>query len=281
MRDRFDSQDEVWFMLKCGATSMHDHEDKNSFSLIAYGTPLALDAGTGDYNDPSHRSWNKRVISHNVVAFRDKNQEDTFSYDSQRAVDGKILHWDTQPLFDYSVSDAATAARVSEYTREVLFVKPDYFVIRDKVSAATNKESVWMMQTPCQNIEWGKRSIMCGNDWGTALEVHLAYPQADLTPKQSQGRFGTWTDAKPDANTGLYPFKYQTTLEIVAPPIGQIVTVLHPMREGAKRLEVTSSQGGNRLQIKCGERLDEINFVMDGMQATIGDKNIASKIIKN
>ena len=52
MRDKFETEDEIWFLLKCGKTSMHDHADKNSFSLIAYGTPMALDAGAADYNDP-------------------------------------------------------------------------------------------------------------------------------------------------------------------------------------------------------------------------------------
>ena len=52
MRDKFETDDEIWFLLKCGKTSMHDHADKNSFSLIAYGTPMALDAGAADYNDP-------------------------------------------------------------------------------------------------------------------------------------------------------------------------------------------------------------------------------------
>lgn len=270
MRSGFETPDEVWLLLKCGETSMHDHGDKNSFSLIAYGTPLALDAGTGDYDDPLHRTWNKREISHNGVVLRNKGETDIFNYSVQKALSGRIIHWQSGERLDYSVTDAAAPMAATEYTREIVFVKPDYFVLRDQIKAATNKEAVWMLQTPCEQIEWNAHSILCSNAWGTALEVHVAAPATTLTPIQSKGKFGTWTDAKPDANVGLYPFKYQTTLQVIAPPIDQIVTVLHPMRANGERLSVTSSDNGSQLDIRCGGRNDRIRFTTSGVEAVIG-----------
>jgi len=274
MRDKFETEDEVWMFLKCGETSMHDHGDKNSFSLIAYGSPLMLDSGTGDYEDPSHKEWNKREISHNGIAFRNKGESDIFKYSIQKALSGKIIHWQTSDKVDYSVTDAAIPAAVSEYTKEVIFVKPDYFIIRDKVSATTNKEAVWMMHTPCNDIEWKDNSILCSNELGVSLEIHVVSPSAKLTKMQSKGRFGTWTDAKPNAIAGLYPFKYQNTLQVVAPSIGDIVTVLHPMKQGDNPITVNSSDEGQTLRITCRGRTDEIKFLYEKVEVNISGEKI-------
>lgn len=277
MRDKFETDDEIWFLLKCGKTSMHDHADKNSFSLIAYGTPMALDAGAADYNDPGHKNWNKKSISHNIVTFRNKGETDINKYDSQNATDGIIVHWDSQNDMDYSVTDASKAAKVSKYMREVIFVKPDYFVIRDQVNAAAGKEAVWMMQTPCDDIQWEEHNIYCRNFWGTALDVHVVSPSTVLAKHQSPGHFGTWTEERPDRNTTIYPFKYQQTIQFPAPATGNIVTVLHPMKDGTKRLSIASRNNGQILNITKDGRQDQILFTEKGINVTIGSKNIISE----
>lgn len=268
MRSGFNTSDEIWFMFKSGRSSHHEHPDNNSFSLIAFGTPFALDSGAGEYSDPVHQSWHKKSISHNQIVFVKNN-----SYESQyidwNQQDGKILNFKSDEDIDYVMAEASTACRVDLNNREIIFVKPDYFVIRDKVSTTMN--SVWRMQTPCDNINWEDHKITCSNTTlGTSLDIHV--PMQELTEKEfADGHFGTWTEANPDKNVSMYPMKYQTTLEI---PVnnGEIITILHPKKNGVQELTVTES--GGTINITGHGRTDEIKFTDSGVEIKKSDKNI-------
>ena len=98
-----------------------------------------------------------------------------------------------------------------------------------------------------------------------------------MVKHQNPGHFGTWTEERPDRNTTIYPFKYQQTIQFPAPATGSIVTVLHPMKDGAKRLTVTSRDNGQTLNITKDGRQDQISFTEKGVNVTIGSKNIISE----
>ena len=140
MRDKFDTPDEVWFLQKSGEPSYSGHEnaDRNSFSLFADGVPLAMDAGSGNYNDPRHFAWHKKTISHNAIIFEDsKHPGEILQYKSQKIVTGNVLAWKTTVEADFSSLDASAASDVERNVRNVLFVKPDYFVIYDEIKSTT------------------------------------------------------------------------------------------------------------------------------------------------
>ena len=281
MRSDFNTDAEKWLMLKSGIISHHEHGDKNSFSLIAYGTPFLLDSGTGDYGDPLHKSWHNKSFSHNMVVFKPVTENAILNYESQNSnafdEEGVVDFWDTNIDYDFVRMDASKASRVNENIREVLFVKPDYFIIRDIVDAGSiSKKSVYMLQTPCDEVTMSDQDnyIECkNNSLNTSLRVHILKKGVENLKKDEGMHFGTWTEQKPDNNQSLYPMKYITTLEIPGPSSkGEILTVLHPKKEGVNDLNITYDENNQTIKIIKDSRTDEIEFISDGINLKKGDK---------
>ena len=275
MRTGFNTEDEVWMMLKSGTHSWHEHPDKGSFSLIAYGTPFVLDAGSANYNDPLHRSWHKTSSSHSMVNFRNDGVTDIYSYRSQGgSLDGTVEYWESDDDVDYAVTDATETSREKLCKREVIFVKPDYFIIRDEVEVNSGRESLWMMSSPCDEFVWGDHSILCRNtELGTSMQVHVVTPETPLVQKEWPNmHFGTWWEGEDENNVSLYPMKYLTTLEFPGPDSGEIITVLHPMKAGMSPLTVTNDNG--TLKIALDGRNDEVTFTGTGATVKKGGKTI-------
>lgn len=278
MRDGYGTDGEIWFLLKCGKASMSGHEngDCNSFSLYGFGYPLALDSGIGDYDDPNNKAWNKRSCAHNMVVFHEEGETDPYKYDSYEWKDGRILCWNSTPEADYSVTDASVPSGTAKNVRHVLFVKPDYFVIRDEIDA--EKEASWMFRTPATDLEWSARSVSCKTRWGPSVDLHVVTPDRDLPRKTGQGRIGAWTEAKPGPDPAnmrdYFDFMYQTYLEIPGTPGEDFVTVLHPRREGAGALTVASADGGTTLEIAVAGRRDVVRFTDRGVELDKGGRQI-------
>lgn len=266
MRDAHDTPDEVWFMLKCGKTSMCGHEngDANSFSLMAFGTPLALDAGSGDYGDPNHRAWNKRSVSHNVVAFSKGAQQEL---ESSAWVDGQVLNFQTNKAVDYSATDASAANNVERYVRHVVFVKPHYFVIRDEIKS--DKSSVFLLHSPAERIEWDKHKVSLYTPWNTWLDMHVLAPARELTPNEREGQIGAWTNRVPDTRS-WYKFKTQKYIEVNANACEDFITVLQPCKEGTPQLKATLSADGKSVEVLIDGRKDTIKFTDNGVSIAKG-----------
>ena len=289
MRDKFDTKDEMWFLQKSGDPSLSGHEnaDRNSFSLFAYGFPLALDAGSGSYNDPRHQAWHKRTISHNAVVFEDSKQPGDFQkVKSQRITAGKVVKWETTTDADYSVTDASQASEVERNVRKVLFVKPDYFVIKDEIKSSVN--SYWLLHTTAQNFEWKDNSVSCATPWGVNLDVFVLSPSRAIDRTVREGAIGDWIDEKTVAieqRTGerikpkgtekdLFPFRNLKYLAIPARPDEDFLMVLHPRRKTTKSL-VVKKISDTQIEVVCGNRKDIIEFTTDGVKLTKGGKQIS------
>jgi len=270
MRDKHDTDDEVWFMLKCGKVSMCGHEngDANSFSLMAFGTPLALDAGSGDYGDPNHRAWNKRTISHNVVAFRSPGEDDPGKYDSSGWVDGEVLNWQTSDEIDYSATDASKANKVDKYVRHVVFVKPNYFVIKDEI--ISKKESSYLLHSPADTIIWNNNLISLYTPWHTQLDVHVLQPQQIPVPNEREGSIGAWTKNNPETRS-WYKFKKQKYIELRANAGEDYITVLQPRKDGLAPVKTKLLEDGS-IEVIVEGRKDNIKFTDDKVKITKGKK---------
>ncbi len=102
----------------------HQHLDKNSFVLEAYGERLCPDKGTPAYGHPMGPFFAK-TVSHNAV---------TINGADQRAGTPRVLRFEHTDAFDIVESDATSNyAGAKKVLRRVLFMRPDYFVIADEV----------------------------------------------------------------------------------------------------------------------------------------------------
>ena len=257
MRSGFDTPDEIWFLLRCGRRTLtgHDHADANAFNLYAFGCPLCLDSGSGEYSDPMHKAWNDRAVAHNTIVFGDR---------SQKRADGKILAFVSKPEADYSVTDASVPAGVKQFVRTVVFVKPDYFVIWDQIQA--NEPARWMIHTTAANFEWSEHKVRCITPWQANLDVHVVLPETPLKSGVEEGPFekGKASDESP------FPFLTQHYFGISNAPGGNFLTVLNPLKPGQTSLTIKYSGTPGRpvLEIRCGLQQDRLELAAGGGRLT-------------
>jgi len=142
----------------------HQHKDQNSF-MIFKNAPLAIDNGVYNVGTPNYK-WATRFHNTIVVgspgaetAIEDGDAGQTgaspryYIHDPENSSSdkGDILLFDNGPDFTYAIGDASkayNAGRLTTYIRKFLYLKPDYFVILDRVVTPTTSYPVrWLLQS--------------------------------------------------------------------------------------------------------------------------------------
>ena len=128
----------------------HQHEDKLEIIVEAYGKSFLVDPGNYTYERSKWRSYFIDSPSHNVVlvdgqAQRRRGARDRMEY----VVKEPLPHvWATSKESDYveATFDEAFGGDVGrgvQHTRAVLFVKPDFWVMMDRLTAVDGKEHTY------------------------------------------------------------------------------------------------------------------------------------------
>jgi hypothetical protein len=135
----------------------HGHEDKLSVQLSAFGQPFVIDSNayTYDQNDP-FRDYFVSSQAHNTVLVDGKSQVRRWNTENRLPYKAPPADatWISRPGFDYvsasyadgygefnmrrpSDSEGGTShiLRDVTHTRQILFVKPDYWVIVDELES--------------------------------------------------------------------------------------------------------------------------------------------------
>lgn len=151
----------------------HQHEDKLSFVLHAYGSRLVFDAGSYAYDASAMRQYVLSARGHNVIHVDGLEQRRGGLPREQYVVKSPVpLTWHTTAHYDYA---AATYGEASEegwgpdrkrhvtHTRRVLFVKPDYWVVLDTLTpdddAEHTYESTFHLDAPEVVVDDAARSV--------------------------------------------------------------------------------------------------------------------------
>jgi hypothetical protein len=118
----------------------HAHADALSFNLAARGRTLLVDPGTYTYT--GSREWRdhfRTSQSHNTLAVDGESSSvPAGPFRWQHVANASTSAWHSQPRFDYFAGTHDGYARINgheTYERAVLFLKRDYFVVRDRVRA--------------------------------------------------------------------------------------------------------------------------------------------------
>jgi hypothetical protein len=125
----------------------HQHEDKLEIMLEAYGKSFLVDPGIYTYERSKWRSYFIDSPSHNVVLVdgqpqRRRGAKDRIEY----LIKQPLPHvWSTSKDSDYveATYDEAfggTVGRGVQHTRAVLFIKPDFWVMLDRLTAVDGNE---------------------------------------------------------------------------------------------------------------------------------------------
>jgi Heparinase II/III N-terminus/Heparinase II/III-like protein len=163
MRSGWD-RNALWLCMDGGPFGFgHQHEDKLSVILTAYGKPLLVEGGTYTY-DASE--WRKYVLSsraHNVVLVDGLEQNRRRKGTRPQVVKTPLpAIWETNAVFEHA------AARFDEgwgpeglhnitHTRHVFFLNRQFFVIADELEAVDGKahtyEALFHLDTAEAKIE--------------------------------------------------------------------------------------------------------------------------------
>jgi hypothetical protein len=147
MRDGWDI-DANYLLLDCGPHGVlncgHAHADALSFELAARGRTMLVDPGTYTYTGSrALRDYFRSSAAHNTLTIDGESSSipgGPFSWKSTG--DASIIEWKSEERFDFLKGTHDGYKRIAHgpatHTRSALFLKKDYWVIRDTVE--TNGE---------------------------------------------------------------------------------------------------------------------------------------------
>ena len=211
--DTFTRQSYPWSCsdIGCGKLNIgHEHNDANGFYIRRVGRWLAPE--TVDYNGHDAALHNTFLI--------DKQGQYRPPGDSWRdpeafkGSDGFLEATANTPHFDYVAADATrrykNIADLKDFTRYVVFVRPDYFIMLDNLAAETPHEYEW--------ISHFGESVSVEGNWvrgeaggGQILGVGVAAPQPFKVITGDDGQpYVRLRPASPVADTRFINLLYPT-----------------------------------------------------------------------
>ena len=218
----------------------HTHPDINSFSIFARGEWLAVDPGYSRVKDT--RDHSTLIVNGRGQAGEGGPWLDYWAF-QQRQPAPSIRRAQSTPAWDSVLGDAGAVyvdeARLRRFRRQVLFLKPDVFVIADDIEAHGPSRFEWLLHAP-------KGSLSIGD--GGAFEI--ARPGVRL-----HGVFLRPASARPrvvSRVTGSSGFDPTSCLvEEMTGDVARPLAVLSVLREG--EAAPTLRLAGGRLRIRKGE----------------------------
>ena len=132
-------RDGVFFALKSGTYGgAHQHRDRNTIFLSAYGEHLIVDTGDSRYVKPPAPEF-ADTVAHNCVLVDGRGQVG----DNERPVNGAIVEHVDEGGWSTALADAAACYEgLSACRRRAVFVRPDLLVLSDRVEG------------PCERLTW-------------------------------------------------------------------------------------------------------------------------------
>ena len=144
MRTGWDEEALYLFLTAGPYGIMHNHQDHLSFEVSGYGKHLIVEPGNIPYGRTEQRTRLKSSMAHNTLTVDRLGQHRV-----HREPDGPLENpWFTCPEFDFAEGrldegfGPEHALDVS-HVRSVLFVKPEYFLIVDRVLGGGEHSLTW------------------------------------------------------------------------------------------------------------------------------------------
>ena len=177
-KDLANPEDNMQFTFKASplGTASHSHSDQNAFVLYAYGDALAISSGYYPWSrSPHHEQWTNQTLSKNSLLIDGRGQA-IFSMEATAQILG-LFH---SPQYDYTAGEAATAygnPNLERFTRHIVYLRPNLFLIVDDVRAARPVAIDWLLHSRFP-IEWnGAQQTAHINGSKSKLDVYMLAPQ--------------------------------------------------------------------------------------------------------
>jgi len=207
----------------------HIHHNMNDVNVLAFGRQFLTDPGMPHtYVDNRYKEWYARTVAHNTVLV--DNQEMPYAH-------GDPGTFFTSDAFDYLAvkSDVYRATGVEAFLRQVLFVRPDFWIVDDSLAGTGQHTCKWLAhyQPMPLEVDPGVGTVATTNREGANLGLSVA-EAATLSIEQATGWMNIPTtslcEQVPDApyvalvKRGPLPLGYGVLLVPVpqGPPTGRI-----------------------------------------------------------
>jgi hypothetical protein len=135
-----------WACMDGGPFGMeHQHEDKLSVILSAYGRPLLVEGGVYTYDASDWRKYVLSARAHNLVMVDGLEQNRRRKGARPQVVKTPLpAIWESNETFDHAASRfdegwGPAGLRNVTHTRHLFFFKPDFFVIEDELEPLDDK----------------------------------------------------------------------------------------------------------------------------------------------
>jgi len=144
--DRFYDHGAARIFFRSSKWGGHSHAqaDQNSFVLHAGGEILAADVGYYSYyGDDNYENVSAQTIAHNSILIDGKGQTNDL------AGRGAITGFFNSPQYVYFAGDASAAygKAVNRFRRDVVYLRPDVFIIADELRADQPGRWSWLLNT--------------------------------------------------------------------------------------------------------------------------------------
>jgi hypothetical protein len=148
MRDGWSDTDN-FLVVDCGdvgaLTGAHGHSDALSIELAIHGKTLLVDSGTFTYHQSRDlRDYFRSSAAHNTLTVDGLSaSEPASAFNWKSKADARAGDWLSKPRFDFFKGSHTGYERLGDgaaHTRSILFVKGDYWIMRDFVGGTARHE---------------------------------------------------------------------------------------------------------------------------------------------
>lgn len=203
MRTGWSARDKYLFFEAGPFGVAHQHEDQLSLILQIGGQRLLTEAGIYSYD---RSDWRRYVLSsraHNVVLVDGQEQNRRTQPQTFAATEPYDARWFSSDDFDFAQGQydsgfgAKNEVKVT-HTRQVLFVKPDYWLLVDRMQPADaaehTYEALFHLDAPAADVDAATRAVTVEGQ-GAALRILPlagALPEVQIIQGQKQPVVQGW-----------------------------------------------------------------------------------------
>ncbi|HEY6802395.1 MAG TPA: alginate lyase family protein [Pyrinomonadaceae bacterium] len=256
-------------MLNCG----HAHADALSFDLAAQGVTQLVDPGTFTYTGSQEmRDWFRSSAAHNTLTIDGQSSSVSagpFSW--QTIAKCQTSKWTTHERFDFVRGSHDGYQRLPdpvEHARSILFLKNDYWVLRDEVkSNGPHQADLWFHFSPeatpvIEASDPDSASVVTG-----ALGIHVAADRGRW--RRDEGAVSECYGSKVPARVYAYSVEVAGNAEILTFLLPRVSASLAPfsVREveaiGGKAFEINHEHGFDVVMIRAGQHIETARLSSD------------------
>ncbi len=223
----------------------HTHKTQSDFNVIAYGRAFITDAGIPHtYRTPRWQGWYTKTVAHNTVLV-----------DGQDMAPGRGPpgEWFSSSGFDYLglTHDRYKKLGIAAHTRQILFIKPDVWVIHDALAGKGHHTFEWLAHFQPMPLQVDAKAgiVTTANETGPNLTVVAASPN-ELRVDQRQGWMNVpTTQVCEEVDNAPYVAFVQTGV-----PPARYGVLLHAVKAGRPTASIemlAASPGANAYRIRA------------------------------